>query len=138
VREPYTELYVHLVWATWDRLPLVTPMMEERVYGALKAKSRELGCEPIAVGGMPDHVHVLVRLNPVLAISKLVGELKGATSHMVTHEINPDDFFKWQGAYGAFTLRKSDVATVKNYIMNQKTHHSDQTMDIDRELLALQ
>jgi hypothetical protein len=43
---------------------------------------------------------------------------------LVTHEITPGEFFKWQGAYGAFTLRKEDVPIVQAYIENQKQHHA--------------
>lgn len=60
MRAPFTQLYLHCVWATWDRMPLVVPQIEQAVYGAVLAKSRELNCEPLAIGGMPDHVHLLV------------------------------------------------------------------------------
>jgi putative transposase len=54
----------------------------------------------------------------------LLKEVKGASSHLVTHEIAPSDFFKWQGTYGAFTLSKSAVPEVKAYIGRQKEHHA--------------
>ncbi len=125
MRGPYTQLYVHIVWATWDRLPLITEDIEPRLYAAIAAKCRTLKCEPLAIGGIEEHVHLLARLHTTVAIATLVKEVKGSSSHLVTHEIAPRKFFKWQGAYGAFTLRKSEVPQVKAYILNQKQHHAE-------------
>ncbi len=109
-----------MVWATWDRLPLITEAIEPRLYAAIATKCRKLKCEPIAIGGIEDHVHLLTRLHTTVAIATLAKEVKGASSHLVTHEITPDDFFKWQGAYGAFTIRKSEVPQVKAYILKHQ------------------
>ncbi len=124
MRAPYTQLYLHLVWATWDRLPLITEAIEPRLYAAIAEKCRELKCVPLAIGGTADHVHLLVRLHTTVAVATLAKEVKGSSSHLVTHEITPGEFFKWQGAYGAFTLRKEDVPVVESYIENQKQHHA--------------
>jgi len=125
MRTPYTQLYLHLVWATWDRLPLITETIEPRLYAAIAEKCRELKCIPLAIGGIADHAHLLVRLHTTVAVATLAKEVKGSTSHLVTHEIAPGQFFKWQGAYGAFTLRKSEVPEVQRYIERQKEHHAE-------------
>jgi REP element-mobilizing transposase RayT len=124
MREPYTQLYLHLVWATWDRLPLISEDIKPRIYAAIAEKCRELKCVPLAIGGISDHVHLLVRFYTTIAVADLVKEVKGSSSHLVTHEITPDVFFKWQGAYGAFTIRKSEVSKVMAYIQNQEQHHA--------------
>ena len=124
MRAPYTQLYLHLVWATWDRLPLITETIKPRLYAAIAAKCRALKCVPLDIGGIADHVHLLVRLHTTVTVATLVKEIKGSSSHLVTHEITPGEFFKWQGAYGAFTLRKEDVPVVQAYIENQKQHHA--------------
>ncbi len=143
MRAPFTQLYVHCVWATWDRLPLLTPAVELAAFAAIRAKCHELNCEPLAIGGMPDHVHLLVRLHTTTSVSNLVKEVKGASSHLVTHQVTPQDFFKWQGAYGAFTLGKPDVPAVQAYIERQTEHHAQNdlwdewertvTTELDRE-----
>ena len=141
MRAPYTQLYLHLVWATWDRLPLITDEIEPRLYAAIAQKCRQLKCVPLAIGGVADHVHLLVRLHTTVAVATLAKEVKGSSSHLVTHEIRPGEFFKWQGAYGAFTLRKEDVPVVQAYIERQKEHHAvgdlwdewEQTMIRDEE-----
>ena len=123
MRAPYTQLYLHLVWATWDRLPLITETIEPRLYAAIAQKCRQLKCVPLAIGGTADHVHLLVRLSTTVSVATLVKEVKGSSSHLVTHEIARGEFFKWQGAYGAFTIRKEDVPAVRVYIERQKERH---------------
>ncbi len=119
-----TRLYVHLVWSTWDRLPLLEPALEEHVYACLGAKCREWKCELLAAGGTVDHVHVLVRLHPTVTVSGLVKEMKGSSSHLVTHVLDPMLGFRWQGSYGAFTVDASSLDRVVRYIQRQKQHHA--------------
>jgi putative transposase len=124
MRAPYTQLYLHGVWATWDRLPLVSPAIELAVYAAIRAKCDDLKCPCLAIGGMPDHVHLLVRLHTSVSVADLLKEVKGSSSHLVTHMIQPGEFFKWQGGYGAFTVGKTDVPDVIAYVERQKQHHA--------------
>ena len=85
MRAPWTELYLHLVWSTWRRHPFITPDLQQRLYGSLAHQASELGADVIAIGGMPDHVHMLVRFPTTIAVSDFVRRLKGASSHLVTH-----------------------------------------------------
>lgn len=123
MRAPYTQLYVHLIWSTWDRLPLITEALEPQLYAAMTAKCRQLKCEPLAIGGISDHVHLLVRLHPAISLARLVKEVKGSSSHLIAQKLDPTGFFKWQGAYRAFTIRKAEIPQVKAYVEGQKEHH---------------
>lgn len=133
MREPYGQIYLHCVWSTWDRLPLITSDVERRLYSAIIDKCRELRCIPIRIGGIQDHLHLLVRLRTTIAVAILLKEVKGSSSHLMTHEIKPSEFFKWQGAYGVFSLRSDDVPIVKEYIMNQRAHHAANTVRSELE-----
>ena len=124
MRAPFTQLYLHCVWATWDRLPLITPQIETQLYSAINAKCKELKREPLAIGGIEDHLHLLVRFPTTLAAASLVKEVKGASSSMTTHEIAPTGFFKWQGAYGAFTVSKEVVPKGCEYVLERKKYHA--------------
>lgn len=128
MRAPFTQLYLHCVWATWDRLPLLTPPVTDSVYPAIHAKCRDMSCEALALGGMPDHVHLLVRFPTTLSVADLVKGIKGSTSHLQTQHLAKNDFFKWQGAYGAFTVSKDASPSVKAYINNQKHHHTQNSL----------
>ena len=125
----YVQLLVHLVWATEDRTPWIVPTVEQALYAAIAAKCRELRCPPVAVGGVADHVHLLVSLAPTVSVATLVQKIKGSTSHLMTHELAPDAPFCWQVGYGAFSLRREDARVVRSYIQNQKEHHARGTSD---------
>jgi putative transposase len=124
MRGPYTELYCHFVWATWDRLPLIHPDVEPRLYGAIQGKAREIRCVPIAVGGTENHVHLLVSFPPAISIACIVQQVKGVSSHLASFEIAGMEDFKWQGAYGAFTVGKREIEVVKAYVLDQKRRHA--------------
>lgn len=72
---------------------------------------------------MPDHVHLLVRLPPTIAVSEFIGQVKGASAFRVNREIEPQFKLRWQEGYGVVTLRKDELAKVSNYIDNQEEHH---------------
>lgn len=124
----YTQLYLHCVWATWDRQPLIVTDIETQLYTVMAATCRGLGCTPLAIGGIDDHIHLLMRLSPKITVAQLVGQIKGASSHAVTHVIRPDHFFKWQRSYGAFTISQRSIDQVCGYIQHQKKHHAEKTV----------
>jgi putative transposase len=133
MREPYTQLYVHVVWSTWDRVPLLTPGLARAVYACIRAECHQLKVDVVAIGGMADHIHLLVRIPTTVSVANLVKQVKGVSSHLVTHQLDRQDGFKWQGAYGAFTVSKSNVPQVRSYILNQEEHHRAQSLDHDLE-----
>ncbi len=122
MRKPFTQLDCHLVWSTWDRMPLIAPEMETRLDGAITAKITELREVPLAVGGVADHIHVVCSFHPTIAIAYLVQQIKGSSSHLMTHEFGADTF-KWQGAYGAFTVARDALEPLRGYVMDQKERH---------------
>ena len=95
MRHVQNAVFVHLVWATWDRLPLLTGAVEREAHRAIKAKCGELGAEVLAIGGVEDHVHLLVRPLAMLAVADLVKHVKGASAHLVAQHLHPNQFFKW-------------------------------------------
>ena len=126
--KPFTQLYAHLVWATWDRLPLITPTNEPALYACLLREALDLDCELLAIGGIEDHVHLVVRMPPTLCISDLVKQLKGNSSHLANQVLAPSDGFKWQGYYGAFSVSRSDLKRVVNYVLQQKERHANRSI----------
>lgn len=133
MKAPFTELYVHLVWATWDRLPLITPELERAIYACVQTECAQMRVEMVEIGGTEDHVHVLVRLPTTVAVAEVVKQVKGSSSHLVTHRLEAGEAFKWQGCYGAFTVSRWDVARIRSYIQNQKQHHSNEVLEVDLE-----
>jgi putative transposase len=127
MHQNFTQLYLHCVWGTWDRLPLITPDIETVIWAAIARQCQQLNCKVLAVGGVADHVHLLTAFPPDLSVSNLIGQAKGSSSHLVTHEIACDRFFKWQGGYGAFTVNRQDLPRIVDYIKNQATHHQQKS-----------
>ena len=130
----YSELYVHLVWATFERAALIGHDIEQSLWALIAAQCKKLGAIAFRVGGMPDHVHLLATYAPSLALSKLMGEVKGAGSHAMTHTLAPLRPFRWQEGYGAFSLSKRDIPIVERYILNQRQHHSTNQLQSEFEL----
>lgn len=129
----YADMFVHLVWGTFARAPALSASIEGPLYAAMAKKCRELRCPPLAIGGLPDHVHLLLALSPTIAVAMLVKEIKGASAHLITHRLAPDTLFRWQTGHGAFTLRKSDTPTVRHYVIHQKEHHDKKTTNTEWE-----
>jgi REP element-mobilizing transposase RayT len=128
------ELYVHLVWGTFRRRPLISADIEADVFRVVAAKSLELHCVPCAIGGTEDHLHLLTRLHPSTPVARLVAEVKGVSSHLVTHRLAPGCFFRWQSGYGAFTISSADVPAVERYLLNQKQQHANWAIEPTLEL----
>ncbi len=124
----YLAVYVHLVWGTWDRLPLLTGDLERDMHRAIGAECIALSCESIALGGVADHVHLLVRLAATLSIADLMKQLKGSSAHLFAHQLVPGAFFKWQAGYGAVSVSPRHLDQVSNYIAKQREHHASTTL----------
>ena len=117
-------LYLHLVWATWDRLPLIRPEIERRLLRNIESGAQGLGCTVLAINCTEDHVHVLLAIPTTFSIADLVKQMKGVSSHFANDELELEYQFKWQGSYGAFTVSRWDVDKIKQYVKYQKEHHA--------------
>ena len=127
MRESLVECYLHLIWSTWDRQPVLTSDIEAHVYSCIRTECLELKIEVLEIGGTQNHVHLLVRVPATLSIATLAKQVKGASSHLVTHKYKRPYEFKWQGAYAAYSVSRSMLPRVKAYIANQKVHHAEKT-----------
>ncbi|MGN6362718.1 MAG: IS200/IS605 family transposase [Thermomicrobiales bacterium] len=136
MRQAHIGVFVHLIWSTWDRLPFLTIQTRPQVWRAIGAKCVELGAEVIAIGGIEDHVHLLVRLPATLAVADLVKHVKGASSHLVNFQLPDGGTFRWQGAYAAFSVGPRDLRQVIDYIARQAEHHATETLIAEWELAS--
>ena len=135
MREPYTQLHLHLVWATWDRHPIILPEWKAAISGCIQAECLELKVAVIAHHVMPEYVHLLVRFPTSVAVATIAKQVKGASSHLMTHHVAPGEWFKWQGGYGAFAVSKRDLPQIQGYIQGQERHHQHQNFDQEVEEL---
>jgi REP element-mobilizing transposase RayT len=123
----HTELYLHLVWSTHRRHPLVTPELQPRIYGAICDQCAKVKADVIAIGGMPDHTHLLLRVPATMSVADLARRVKGGSSHVASRAAGSRSF-RWQDGYGAFSVSRSIVPRVRAYVLNQERHHRNQTL----------
>ncbi len=129
-------IYVHLVWATWDRLPLITPAIERTLHRVIANEAQKMGCTLLALNSVPDHVHILVQMPSTITVAKLVKQLKGVSSYFINEVLKPESSFKWQGLYGAFSVSRWDVDQIVAYIQRQKEHHQVGTLIAELESVS--
>jgi REP element-mobilizing transposase RayT len=122
----HTSLHYHLIFATKDRQPHIAPEWRTRLHEYLGGTVRGLGAVPQGIGGVADHVHLLVALKPTHCLSDFMRELKKTSSVWVAEEIGLAAF-RWQEGYGAFTVSASARASVQEYIARQQEHHRTRT-----------
>jgi REP element-mobilizing transposase RayT len=135
VPQTYTCLHYHLVFSTKHRLPTITPEIQPRLWDYLGGVVRGLGGTPLRVGGVEDHVHLLVTLRQEPSLKDVLRDLKAGSSGWV-HDTFPDaNDFWWQTGYGAFTVSHSIIGRVAAYIENQAAHHKK--MSFQDELRGL-
>jgi len=134
MRDALVEIYLHCIWGTWDRLPLICSDNQKEVYSSIIEQCEKFNCSVIALGGMPDHIHLLIRFPATITVADLIKSVKGSTSHLITHQVNSQEFFKWQGSYAAFSVSKKKILGLKSYIVHQEDHHSNNTLIPELEL----
>ena len=123
-------LYVHLVWTTRDREPLITSSAARfllRFFPAIAAQER---AQVLACGILTTHVHLLLRLNPATAISRLVQRLKGGSAMVATREghMSRGQFLRWAKGYTVESVSPRALPDVAEYIGRQPEHHPKETI----------
>jgi len=130
----HLSLHYHVVFSTKDRRPLIAPEWRDRLHAYLGGVVRNLDGVAESVGGVEDHVHLLLGLRATHCLSDLVRDVKSVSSRWVHEEIHLAGF-AWQEGYGAFTVSASQRETVGDYIARQEEHHRHRTFQ--EEYVAL-
>ncbi len=131
----WSQVILHIVFSTKDRKPLIDPTLQRRLYPFMGGVVRDLGGTLWTVGGMPDHVHLLVRWTTDESIATLVRDVKHRSSQWIHETFNEHNRFAWQRGYGVFSVSKSQSERVKKYVQNQAKHHAK--MDTRAELITM-
>jgi putative transposase len=120
-------LNVHLVFSTKDSLPQIKLDWQDRLHSYLGGIVKGLDAMPLAIGGIYDHVHLLVSLKSKHRLDHFLRELKADSSGWVHKELTKE--FQWQVGYGAFSVSPNSISGVKKYIANQAIHHRVKTFE---------
>ena len=133
----YTQLLFHVVYSTKNRERTLTDGKRDLLYKYIWEIHSNLNCHLYRIGGVDDHVHILVGLPTTLAIAKYVQEIKAASSHWLKCQADFPRFESWQDGYGAFTVSHNDKDDLIEYIKGQVEHHRRETfLDEYRRMLT--
>ncbi|MFO8233600.1 MAG: IS200/IS605 family transposase [Longimonas sp.] len=120
---PYTRLYYHIVTATYRRYPLITARVEPLLYDALRAKTESVSGRLVRIGGIADHVHLVVALPATLSVAQFTQAAKSGSCYRVRQAMG-QDAFRWQSGYGAFTVSPRHMDPLLDYVARQKERHA--------------
>jgi putative transposase len=124
---PYVRVWIHLIWSTKDRAPLLSKDLRYQVKNHIKQNASNKGIFLDSINGVSDHVHALVSIKADQSIAKVAQLLKGESSHWVNAEKLVHGKFEWQDEYIAISVSESMVDKVREYINKQEEHHRKRT-----------
>ncbi|MEJ7711062.1 MAG: transposase [Pyrinomonadaceae bacterium] len=118
----HTSLHAHLIFSTKERVPMISKQWDARLHAYLGGIVKGLDGMALAVGGIEDHIHLLVGLKSSHRLDYFLRDLKADSSEWVHKEIGKR-MFAWQKGYAAFSISPSGIDGVKRYILHQEEHH---------------
>ncbi len=125
----FHKLYYHVVWRTKKNQPLITPEIEKVLYPFLVNKSKRFDCIIHAIGGVENHIHLAISIQPSESTSDIIGKLKGSSAYFLNKELQITEHFSWQNGFGILTFAERDLPKIIHYINNQKEHHRLNTLN---------
>jgi putative transposase len=120
----YASSLFHCVWSTKHREPLIKKELKPRVNSYMRTVIENEGAKLLFINGIEDHIHLLLAMPITMLVPDLIEKVKPVTTKWMNRtfpELNSR--FRWQAGYGAFSVGKSNMQEVINYIKNQEEHH---------------
>ena len=131
-----TNLLYHIVFSTKNREPIITAPIRENLYRYIGGIIRGEGGVLLEIGGMPDHVHLVVRFKSEPSVATMIKIIKSKSSKWLNEQPKRPGRFEWQRGYAAFTVSVSQLDKVRAYVRNQQQHHRRKTFQEElREIL---
>lgn len=129
-------LYYHIVWRTKRSECTITEAHDRDLYAYILGICERKQCKLIRIGGVADHIHMLITIRPDIAVSDFMQVLKTETSKWLKTQRDKFPMFAgWGNGYAAFTYCERDKEMIRHYIMNQKEHHRVHTFREEYESL---
>lgn len=123
----FSQLLYHMIWATKGRQPLILSSFQSQLYQYMGGVIRDMGGTLVEIGGMADHVHILVGLKPTTAPADAIRQIKRGSSSWMHKSITNGGKIYWQEGYGIFSVSYSGIESVSDYIRNQEAHHRNRS-----------
>ena len=131
----FTNLLFHIIYSTKYRKPTIRTQWQDDLYGYIGGIVRDQKGTLLKIGGVEDHVHLLVKLSPTIAISDVLRKIKSNSSKWINERSDVNRKFEWQSGYAAFSVSESQLPAVIECIANQAEHHRKKTFE--DEFLAI-
>ena len=119
----YSSIYFHHIFSTKNQQKIIRDDLQERLWAYMGGIARENRMDALSIGGVEDHVHLLLSLSTRFLVSKAIQLIKGGSSHWIHTTFPQYHDFKWQEGYGVFSVSRSKIADLDKYIKNQREHH---------------
>jgi putative transposase len=132
----FWHLYYHLIWATWERMPLIPAYLELELHRHLVTQALRFGVTVHAINGVEDHVHLVATIPPSVSVADCVGQLKESSSLLMNHLRNSRGSFGWQHGYGVLSVGPSNLDRTIKYVRWQKEHHAEGSVVEALELIV--
>lgn len=117
-----SRIYIHTVFSTKNREPFLSDVaLREELHAYMGGIAKQLDCQPVCIGGVADHVHLLTVLARTKSVADLVKEIKRVSSIWLHEKGNSS--FKWQAGYASFSVSQSNLEQVGDYVKKQVEHH---------------
>lgn len=129
----YSQIYVQIVFAVHGRENLIKPEWKEELYKYIAGIVKNHDQKPLAVGGVADHIHILLGIEPSIKLSDLVRDIKSNSSRFINEKKFVRGKFYWQEGFGAFSYSRSQIDAVVKYIQNQEKHHAKKSFKEEYE-----
>lgn len=130
---PLVKVWIHFVWSTKNREPLLTDEIRQQVFRHIRENAREKGIFIDFINGYVDHVHCLVSLGTGQTLEKIMQLIKGESSFWINKQRLCKTKFGWQDEYFAVSVGESVLESVRKYIANQEEHHRTKSFDDEFE-----
>ena len=124
--QTFTKLSYHIVFATKHRTPWIREHLENSVWEIIRCECEEVGGYVYAIGGVEDHVHLVVSIPPTISVSLFMRHVKGASSRLISQQFQQIVNFRWQIGFSVFTCDNRSLPIVVRYVKNQRQHHGYQ------------
>jgi putative transposase len=123
--QSYSSLWVHLIWSTKNREPILAPLLKREVYKVINEIANDYEIYLDCINGVEDHVHLLVRMRTDQSVADIVKTIKGNSWEKFKDD--PNNYVTWQDGFAAFNVSPDNLKRVRGYIYNQEKHHHHQS-----------
>ena len=123
----FVGIYLHIIFSTKNRTRTLSPALRDRLFPYMGGLIRERNGDALLINGVEDHIHILTRFPATITLSDFLRDIKSISAGWVHDSFSEAAAFGWQTGYAAFSVSRSNVDTVRDYIALQEEHHKRKT-----------